>query len=66
MENNNIKSIFFIFLLIISAGCIGAAVYMACANIENWGWFLFAGILIIGGITVKSKDNVTINEEEDD
>lgn len=30
--------------------CIGLAGYLASTDSSYWGWFLFAGILIAGGV----------------
>lgn len=60
------KAIVAIFWLLIGGGCLGMAAYMHLNGVENWGWFLFAGLVILASITLK--DSVTINndEEEDD
>jgi len=33
--------------------CLGAAAAMALNGVGGWGWFLFAGLLLCGSVSVK-------------
>lgn len=60
----NMRHVLAIFWLLIGGGCLGMAAYMKLHEVPDWGWFLIAGLAILAGITLK--DNVTINDEEED
>lgn len=40
----------FMIALMPSIICVAVAAYMAIRNIEGWGWFLFAALLLAGAI----------------
>lgn len=58
------KSIVIIVWLLVGAGTIGISAFMMYYKLDNWGWFLFAGLAILAGLT--AKDSVTIYHEEED
>lgn len=37
--------------------CLGAAAAMALNGVGGWGWFLFAGLLLGGSVSVKGIPN---------
>lgn len=49
-------NILFLFFILVAAGCILTAALMAYNGLPNWGWFLFSGILILAGITIKENE----------
>jgi uncharacterized membrane protein HdeD (DUF308 family) len=57
------KIILSIIWLLIGAGCIAMAAFFKYKMISGWGWFLFAGIIIIGSMSFK-EDRITINNDE--
>lgn len=65
VQNNILvmKLIKIILLLIIGGSCLGAAAYMCVYNINDWGWFLFAGLAILAAATLK--DNITITQAQE-
>lgn len=40
--------------------------WMIYANKDNWGWVMFAGIILIGSTTISKKDIEGVCDEEDD
>lgn len=58
------KYVIVIFWLLIGGGCLGVAAFLKYHEMHDWGWFLIAGLAILAGIALK--DNVTINDEEED
>jgi uncharacterized membrane protein YiaA len=57
-----------IVFVIAGLGLCAVGAYMAIKSTDGWGWFLFAGILVMGGVTYSSdgKDNEEEDDEADD
>ena len=51
MENITIAA----FALIAPVLCSAAAGILAYQGKDGWGWFLFAAIVLVGGVSIKIK-----------
>lgn len=60
------KYIVNILLVLISGACIGTAAYFLYNHVENWGWFLFAAIVILGKLALENYSIVVEEENEQD
>lgn len=51
------KDMFAIFMVCLPAAiCTSAAFYLAVQGMNGWGWFLFVGLILGGGISVKTNN----------
>jgi hypothetical protein len=64
MNDATIQFLFKSFI-VVSVLLILASIYMAIKGVDGWGWFLFAGVVVLGGITYN-EGNKEEKEEEDD
>jgi uncharacterized membrane protein HdeD (DUF308 family) len=50
------KNLIIVIIILFAGACIGVAGYMAYNDKSGWGWFLFAGLIIISGLhTTNNK-----------